>query len=118
MEVILKKTKITGSILGQTLTASLIDLEQCDVLGFCVYKNLKWMVLYKLSTNELRKYLMFREAMAETDYSSKPYFVKVKFDGGIMTKTYQARDEAESERFVKVLNGIKHRALTAGQFYL
>jgi hypothetical protein len=118
MEIILKKSKITNSILNQTLIANVIDLKTADVLGFCVIKNQKWIVLYKSATNELKKYLMFKEVVAETDHSDKPTWVKVNFGGIWVSKSYQTENEEGSKEFVKLMNTIKHKAENCGQFFL
>src|ERR1035437_6494922 len=107
MEVILKKTKVTSSILKQTLIAKVIDLETFEVLGFCISKNQKWIVLYKSSTNELRKYIMIKEVCVETDHSDKPNWVKVKFGGNWASLSYQTGNEEESQEFAKLINNIK-----------
>lgn len=118
MEVILKKTKITSSVLNQTMIASTIDLKTADVLGFCLLKNQKWIVLYNSSTNELRKHLMFYDVVAKSDHSSKPFWVEVKFGGKYISKSYQTNNEAESLEFVKLMNSIKIKAQTTGQFFI
>jgi len=118
MEVFLKKSKITSSILNQTFIANVIDLKTAEVLGFCVLKNQKWIVLYKSATKELKKYLMFKEAVAETDHSDKPTWVKVNFGGTRVSKSYQTENEGESQEFVKLMDTIKHKAETCGQFFL
>ena len=41
MEVILKKTKITNSILKQTLRSTEIDLKIGEILGWCIYDKKK-----------------------------------------------------------------------------
>lgn len=118
MEIVLKKSKITGSILSQTLFAGVTDLKTFDVLGFCIVKEQKWIVLYKSDTKELRKYLMFKEAVAETDRSDNPTWVKVNFGGNWISKSYQTKNEEESQEFIELMNAIKHKSETCGQFFI
>jgi hypothetical protein len=118
MEVILKKTKITSAVFKQTLTANSFDFETFEVLGFCVINNQKWILMYKSSTKELRKYLMFTDLKNEVNNSDLRYTVKVIFDNNYVPKTYATKDENESLDFIKTLNTVKHKAVTHGQIFL
>lgn len=118
MEVILKKTKITNSILNQTLMANVVDLNTFEVLGFCILKNVKWIILYKPITNELRKYLMFKEVIAEIDNLGNLTQVKVSFDSNHLSRFYKTENNEEGEKFVKLMNMIKHQSIIRGQFFL
>ena len=112
MEVILKKYKITSSILNQTLYANVIDLETADVLGFCVHKDKRWTVLYNSSTNKLRKYYMVKEVII------KPTCVEVNFYDYPITESYPTESESESQELVNLINTIKTKALACGQFFI
>jgi hypothetical protein len=58
MEVELKKSKITKSIVDQSLIGSysiFYNQEGYDVLGWCFIKNLRYVLLYKRLTNQIIK---------------------------------------------------------------
>jgi len=118
MEIILKKSKITNSILAQTITASTSDLKSSDVLGWCVYKKHKYIVLYDSVTNELRKYLMFKEVSAESKYTFEPFSVKVYFGIEFNSLHYQTKNELESQELIEQLEEVKQQAIIKGQFFL
>ena len=118
MEVILKKVKITNSILNQTVILSSTDeLNKFEVLGFCIVKTHKWIVLYNESTNELRKFLMFKEVIVDENHST-PFWIKVIFPVTYRSAIYQGKNEEDCNEFIKSMNEIKHQAEIKGQFYI
>jgi hypothetical protein len=60
MEVLLKKTKITKSIINQSLPAPIDAFLRTDfhydVLGWCMYNDKKIVLLYEKDTNQVRTY--------------------------------------------------------------
>jgi hypothetical protein len=60
MEVLLKKTKITKSIINQSLPAPIDAFLRTDfhydVLGWCMYNGKKIVLLYEKATNQVRTY--------------------------------------------------------------
>jgi len=70
MEVLLKKTKITLSILKQALKSNEFDLEMGEVLGWCIAFREKYIVIYRHDTNELS---MFKFSLANlgNDFTNK-----------------------------------------------
>jgi hypothetical protein len=125
MEVLLKKSKITSSILKQTLIASFSNLKTYDVIGFCVVKGDKWIVLYESSTKEIRKFLMFKDVVIEVE--NKPdgqgnleelFYVVVKFEGRYLNKKFISTDKSEAEESLTLFNDIKLKAKTKGQFFI
>jgi len=117
MEVILKKVKITSSILNQVLILKADDLKSFEVLGYCVLKNDKWIVLYNASTNELRKTLMFKEVLIDNGHSS-PFHIKVIFPSKYAPRYYDGKNDSDCQEFIKLMNQIKHQAEEKGQFFI
>ena len=70
MEVILKKTKITTSILKQTLRSTEIELGVADVLGWCIYDKQKYIVLYNSATQTRSKFPMFKVTSVDPRYKA------------------------------------------------
>ena len=46
MEILLKKSKITASILKQTVSATFSDMKNSSVLGWCIFNKVKYIVFY------------------------------------------------------------------------
>jgi hypothetical protein len=118
MEVLLKKSKITSSVLAQTLIASISDLKSSKVLGWCVYKKHKYIVLYNSQTNELRKYFLFKEVKSQIEHINKPFSVWVDFGIGLNSLTYTTIDQNESQELLELLEKVKQQAIMIGQFFL
>ena len=123
MEVVLKKSKITNSIIKQTLIANISDLTNSDVLGWClVDKKIHYIVLYNSSTNELRKYLMINKISFDTpyphQYDTPNYLLTINFGVNYIEHNYKFDTLKEVEDFKSTLERIKTEALTKGQFYL
>lgn len=60
MEVILKKSKITASILKQSLISVQSDFKKSICLGWVFYLKTKYMVLYDPETKVTTKYLVIK----------------------------------------------------------
>jgi hypothetical protein len=117
MEVILKKTKITNSIINQTLIAGSFDLLSFEILGFCVVKKYKWIILYKSSTNELRKYPYIKDVYYDDNKNYDTNIrVRVNFEGKINDITYIS--ETENLLLFKKIKEIKNNTILKGQFYI
>jgi hypothetical protein len=126
MEITLKKTKITSSILKQTLRSTEIDMRVGDVLGWCLFGKLKYVVIYRSDVKGLSIYPLFRdirsgESFAPDDVGSSVlvgYWVKVELGGNYIPITYQTKNEVEKDQFIKLLESIKDRAIVKGQFFI
>lgn len=131
MEVILKRTKITSSILKQTVSAKEEDLKNTSfkVLGWCNYyinkHTFKYILLYNESTAELRRYLFFTELENAyiNDYRGRHYYSPEKFQLIIKMPNFADRvhtfnTEKERDDFSHDLRVIKNRAEQAGQIYI
>ena len=116
MEVILKKSKLTSGILTQTVVATYAELDTFDVIGWCVHKNLKRIILYNNNTHELRKYLMIKEVSTEIYYMQ--HRVCIRFEGNVNSLIYNTKNDEESkvvyDKFIK----LRTEALTKGQFFI
>jgi hypothetical protein len=131
MEVVLRKSKITNSIIKQTVKASEEVLKSSDyeVLGWCNYllgKHLyKYILLYNQKTKDLKKYLFFGKLEKEyvNDYRGRDYYSPERFDLKVITPNfvdtiYTFQKEEERASFMKDLEVIKKRAEQQGQIYL
>ena len=118
MEVILKKSKITNSILGQTLIASMGNFKTMKVLGWCYYKTNNWIVLYNEETNELRRYPLFKSIeRMPISYGRVKDEIKV-YNHNMNTQYYTFDTEEEAITFYDLINGVKSTAMQLGQFFL
>lgn len=131
MEVVLKKSKITNSIIKQTLSATEDVLKSADykVLGWCNYvvgKNrYKYILLYNQKTSDLKKYLTFGslKKVHYNEYIGRNHSTPEKFNLEIITPNFTTKihtfeKEAERDSFAKDLEVLKKRAEELGQIYL
>lgn len=118
MEIILKKTKITNAVLKQTLQAGISDITIFYVLGWCVYKDFKWIVLYNYNTVQLRKYLIPKMIIPELDTYNNKYIVRVEFSGNVNQHIYSFDNMDESNKFALRLKTVQDLAESRGQFFI
>ncbi len=127
MEVVLKKTKITASILKQTLRSTEIDLKVGEILGWCIFgKSGKYIVCYRSDVKGLSIFPMFQDIEFGKSYSTDNqyenveigYWVKVKLGGNYLPLNYTTNDEKEKDEFVSLLKKVKHNAQCRGQLFL
>jgi len=116
MEVILKKSKITKSILDQSQQATIIDFKQGVILGWVQIGPLKYMIIHR--ENLISKYPIFKEAVKETFTQNSQIVVGVILGGSYIPKTYNCATEEEATKFIEILNLAKNLALSKGQFYI
>ena len=115
MEASVRKTKITGSMLPQTLVASLDDLRNFQILGFCLHKGKRWIVLSK--EPDLRKYPFFSSAAPDSDFAKTSFWTKVVFTG-FSPNTYKTESLEKSTELAQFFNDLKQQAIAAGQFFI
>lgn len=125
MEVQLKKTKISKSILSQTVRCSDIDLNIGAVLGWCIFKSTKYIVLYRHDINQLSKFPYFKDIEFGDNYHDtlsinkiSSHWVKIKLYGNYVPLNYNCKTTEEMNIFISSLNQIKLKAETLGQFYI
>lgn len=127
MEVLLKKTKITNSILKQTLRSTSVDFKKGDILGWCLYgKYGKYIVCYRSDINTLSMYPMFKDIEVGESYAPTEgytntkvgYWIKVKLGGNYIPITYTESTKEAKDDFVDTLKKAKHLAEIKGQFYI
>ena len=115
MEVILKRSKITASIINQTGFANLIQLSSFEVLGFCIVKSVKYIVLYNGNTNELKKYMMYKNADVMLTDKLK---VSVNYGGNWVSSCYTLESEQRVSEVMVILKKVKFEAERKGQFFI
>jgi hypothetical protein len=122
MEVILKKTKITNSVLKQTLRSSEIDLKVGEILGWCLFNKLKYIVCYRSDIKGLSIFPMFKEVEVYPNYKdsieNKTFLVEVKLGGNYIPLKYTFSDENNKNNFIETLNKAKNCSEIRGQFFL
>lgn len=122
MEVILKKSKITNSILKQALRSTELDFKVGEVLGWCIYDKHKYIICYRSDIKCLSKYLMFKNLTTEQRHKTINGFdnftLNVSFEGKYVSLTYISKTKEENEALVKLLEKIKHKAQIKGQFFI
>lgn len=122
MEVVLKKTKITNSILKQALISTSVDFKVGEILGWCIYEKIKYIVCYRSDINIISRFPMFKDL--RTEQSNQPigglgkFSVHVYLGGNYTPLTYISKTNEESEEFVELLRKIKHQAEIKGQFFI
>ena len=122
MEVILKKSKITNSILKQTLRSTEVDLNVGEILGWCLFGKAKYIVCYRSDVKGLSIFPMFKEIEVKPKYKdnieNKTFLVEVKLGGNYLPLKYTCSNENDKTKFVETLNKAKHNAEIRGQFFL
>lgn len=109
MEVILKKTKISKSVMDQT-TYSYNGMMLGKVLGWCRIKGSAWIAIYHESEKILTKIRLYSNFEKEDDFEG--FYIKI--DGN--RKGYRSAEERDL--FYNNYKQVKEKALEAGQFYL
>lgn len=110
MEVILKRTKITRSIMNQIVWASVSELKTFDVLGTCIYDGRSYIVLY--SDTMLRVYPLYKEIVHDDNA------VKLIFGGRYVAIHFTTSSLKESIELSNFFKELKQIALEKGQFFL
>ena len=119
MEVILKKTKTTNSILKQALRSTEIDLKVGEILGWCIYDKMKYIICYRSDIKSLSKFPMFKDLITKEERTeSNRFAVNLSLGGNFIPLTYLSETKEENEDFIKLLKKIKHDAEIKGQFFI
>ena len=117
MEVLLKKSKITNSILTQTLEASFSDIKKFKTLGFCVFNKRRYIILYNEDTNELRKFPMIRDVI-KSPGNQESLIVKTIFGHNYIPRIFKCEDKEGVEKVMQTFKDIKRHAIANGQIFL
>lgn len=119
MEILLKKSKITKSILNQTLRSTESDLENSEILGWCIHNTIKYIVLYCKDTKILTKFPLFTDILEDPTISgSKRFTVSLPFHRKYLPMKFSSTSEEEANQFVKLLEKVKQDAEYKGQFFI
>lgn len=117
MEVILKKAKLSISLMKQVQTANTSQLIIDDVIGYCIFDKCRWIVFHNPTIGSLNKYKLSYTAEALTENLTH-FSVRVNFGYNTMSSIYDLKSAEEAKEFANKMNAIKQRALELGQFYL
>lgn len=123
MEIILKKTKLTKSILvDQTIKSTYIDLKVGEILGWCIIKGLKYLVCYRSDTYGLSKYPLFKEIKKQENTKKqsnvKEYNVEISLGGNYISHNYVFENETDADEFIRIFKKAKMVAEARGQFFI
>jgi hypothetical protein len=103
MEVLLKKTKITKSIINQSLPAPIDAFLRTDfhydVLGWCMYNGKKIVLLYERATNQVRTYFYTPSFGKKYQFLERARVQRPDVNGGwVFPEVYILNILAEGER--------------------
>lgn len=103
MEVLLKKTKITKSIIDQSLPAPIDAFLRTDfyydVLGWCMYNDKKIVLLYEKATNQVRTYFHTPSFGKKWQFLERAKVQRPDSNGGwVFSETYILNILAEDGR--------------------
>jgi len=127
MDVVIKKSKLTASILAQVFILSEQDIfsRKYTALGWCHSKGFNWMV-FQDNENNLKKCLIYSKFIEEDTTEQidchgareNRYNLFVRFPGNIADKKFWYKTEREREAFGNCLEDLKTEALQKGQFFI
>ena len=130
MEVILKKYKITKTILQQSLRPTQEEIRDLDVLGWCVYKSGKHTIKYIILHNEeqglLKKIPSIREIKERhhAEYRGRSYTSLEKWEIIIVSErsfidvNYSFTNINDANSFKADVQWVMKESNEKGQFYL
>jgi hypothetical protein len=118
MEVILKKSKITSSILKQALRSTESDFKAGEILGWCIYDKIRFIICYRSDTKSLSKYPMFKDLIEERCIRNEKYVLKVSVGNAYIPISYVSETKEERDIFLRLLKEVKDSAETKGQFFI
>lgn len=116
MEITIKKTKITSSILNQITFASYKDIKEFSVIGWCVHQKHRWAVLQNLNSGELRKSIMVEKVLHINEFGTDK--VQVIFVGNVNSIKYTGDDDRDLDEVFDVYERLKNQTIEMGQFYI
>jgi hypothetical protein len=112
MEVILKKTKITSTLINQIEHFYPCELNYKNVLGFVIHSKKKYIILYDSKINRLCKLYYNTELEELKDFNS--YFLVTLSS---YTKFIRFDNKELAEYFIKSINLCKAEAIVKGQIF-
>ncbi|QTV05366.1 hypothetical protein [Faecalibacter bovis] len=118
VEVILKKTKISSTILKQTIktTYSLSKNKNYEILGWCLYNNIKTAVFYNKNDNTIKKCELYTNIMIKDNILILKFQSKDNNDN--YTKSKEYKDINQLNEDYENLKSIHKNIIDKGQFYI
>lgn len=132
MEVVLKRTKITKSILDQSVYASkesyIKDIEK--ILGWCMYKGNRLILLYDKHTSQILKldyvdklgYKKFEQELhTNFDWNSHKLYhiISIKYSrSNVEDRIFSSQDEKETNISLFMLKEFLKKVHEKGQIYI
>lgn len=115
----LRKTKITSSILKQSLHAKQDDFRFGKIVGWCVFSNLKYGVIDR--DGILKKFILYNsiELIPTTNTDGEPWnVVKVRAENKNHGYDFAVKEEKEAKSLRDTMNSVKEQIESLGQFYI
>jgi hypothetical protein len=108
--------------LKQSLRSTKIDFKVGEILGWCIYEKLKYIVCYRSDIKSLSRFPMFKDLTTEQRHKSingcDNFAVNISLGGNYTPLTYVSKTKEENDEFVELLKKIKHNAEIKGQFFV
>lgn len=114
LEVQLKKSKITKSILSQTIGLLKSKMSESEAKGWCYYKERKYIVLQNLNTYQLSKFPYFSRIEEVED----SFDVVLHYNANHEPYQYYCKTQEDKVELLLNLKSIIEEADKQGQFYI
>jgi len=130
MKAILKKYKITKTILQQSLRPTQYEISDLEVLGWCIYKTGKISISFIVLHDEKKGIIKRIPKIKEIEesfldaYKGSIYFtpkrweIKIKSAGNYKNVSYYFDNEVDPIAFKSDIESLIEKAEEKGQFYI
>lgn len=118
MEVILKRTKITKAIFSQIQVASLKSIKTNIILGYCIIKGEKWVLLYDEEEKNIKKYPQIYQVKFEVSPDGKQFTTVVYFSANYISRRYVFDSIEACRNATDLISLLKDSFFSKGQIYL
>jgi hypothetical protein len=118
MEVILKKAKITSSILNQTIYARPQLMGNWDVIGWCIHKERRYIIFYDKESNTLKKFDSYERIEFISDLEINRFEVEIIRYNRDESISLRCSTLEEQNELAILLESVRIEALEKGQFYI
>lgn len=113
MEVKIKNLKITTSILNQTENINPFFVSELKVLGWCLHKEMKFIVLYDKESSTLKK-IKYYTSVESSDGLS----IQLNRTNKDETEVFYTSSLEENSKEMITLENVRIEAEEKGQFYI
>lgn len=121
MDVVLRKTKITKSIMDQMQELPIAQVYTYTNLGWCIHRGIRYMVFFQNETHDIRKYKWIQAVELE-EYNPEPNIkscrVVIKFGPKFIVHTHTNLSLKEAEDLARVTRSAWQDAQMTKQFFI